>query len=178
MCPAHGREIIAILGQISDRMDILLAILAVLCAIVGLLGCFVPVLPGPPLSLLGLFLIHWTGYVQFSSRMLIVWSVVTLAVTLADYYLPAWMTRRFGGSRAATIGATVGLLVGMFLFPPLGIVVGPFVGAFVGELIHDRTDNARALRVALGSFVAFVLGTGLKLVASGMMAYYVVRALI
>ncbi len=157
-------------------MDILLSILAVVCVVIGLLGCFVPVLPGPPLSLVGLLLIHWTDYAQFSTRFLVFWGAVTVVVTVADYYLPVWMTQRFGGSRAATIGATIGLVVGMFFFPPLGIIIGPFLGAFIGEMLHDHADNAKAFRVAFGSFVAFILGTGVKLVASGFMAYYVVRA--
>lgn len=158
-------------------MEILLAILAILCLIMGLLGCVLPVLPGPPISYVGLLLLHWGGYGDFTTRFWVIWAVVTVVVTLLDYYLPVWMTNRFGGSRSATIGSMVGLVAGIFLFPPVGMIVCPFLGALVGELIHDRSDSTKAFRVALGSFLAFILGTGAKLIACGIMIFYGVKAL-
>ena len=159
-------------------MDIFLTVSAILCCLIGLLGCLLPVLPGPPANLLGIFLIHWTGYAQYSPEFLILWSALTLVVTLLDYYLPVWMTQRFGGSRKATIGATVGLILGMFFFPTWGIIIGPFLGAFLGEISQNNNDNKKAFKVAMGSFAAFLAGTGLKLICSGMMTYYVIRTII
>lgn len=122
-------------------MDTLLSILAVVCGLTGVAGCFLPVLPGPPVAYLGLLLVHWTDYAQFSGEYLALWAVLTGAVTLADYLLPAWITGRLGGSRQATRGAAIGTLAGLF-FMPWGLVLGPFAGAFIGEMLHDRTDNA------------------------------------
>lgn len=85
-------------------MDTLLSILAVVCGLTGVAGCFLPVLPGPPVAYLGLLLVHWTDYAQFSGEYLALWAVLTGAVTLADYLLPAWITGRLGGSRQATRG--------------------------------------------------------------------------
>ena len=158
-------------------MDTLLSILAVVCGLTGVAGCFLPVLPGPPVAYLGLLLVHWTDYAQFSVEYLDMWAVLTGAVTLADYLLPAWITGRLGGSRQATRGAAIGTLAGLF-FMPWGLVLGPFAGAFIGEMLHDRTDNARAFRVAFGSFLAFVLGTGLKLVVSLLMTFAIVKAVL
>ena len=84
------------------------------------------------------------------------------------------MTRRFGGSRSGAIGATVGVFAGFFLFPPFGIVLGPFFGAVIGELLHDKSDPAKALLIGLGSFLSFIVGTGLKLAAAAGMLIYVV----
>ena len=120
---------------------------------------------------------HWTDYAQFSGEYLALWAVLTGAVTLADYLLPAWITGRLGGSRQATRGAAIGTVAGLF-FMPWGLVLGPFAGAFIGEMLHDRTDNARAFRVAFGSFLAFVLGTGLKLVVSLLMTFAIVKAVL
>lgn len=158
-------------------MDTLLSILAVVCGLTGVAGCFLPVLPGPPVAYLGLLLVHWTDSAQFSGEYLALWAVLTGAVTLADYLLPAWITGRLGGSRQATRGAAIGTLAGLF-FMPWGLVLGPFAGAFIGEMLHDRTDNARAFRVAFGSFLAFVLGTGLKLVVSLLMTFAIVKAVL
>jgi uncharacterized protein YqgC (DUF456 family) len=157
-------------------MDILQVILAVICLLAGLVGCIVPALPGPPLSYAALLLLQWSGYGDLSSRFLLIWAAVVIAVTLLDYYLPVWMTRRFGGSRHATIGAAIGLIAGFFILPPLGIVVCPFLGAFIGELIHDNTDGAKAFKVAMGSLAAFMMGTGLKLIVSGIITFYGIRS--
>lgn len=147
-------------------MDITLSVAAFLLSIVGIIGCIVPALPGTVLSYAGLLCAYFTSYSHLSSASIWIWLVVAVAVTAADYFLPAWMTRRFGGSRAGAIGATVGVIAGFFLFPPLGIVLGPFMGAVLGELLHDKTDPAKALLVGFGSFLSFIVGTGLKLAAS------------
>ena len=102
---------------------------------------------------------------------------VTLIVSALDYLLPGYLARRFGGSKYAATGSTVGMIVGLLFFPPAGLIVGAFAGALIGELLYDRDDLRKAVRVAIGSFVAFLLSTGLKLAASLAMGYYVIRAL-
>lgn len=144
-------------------MDIALTLLAYVLAIVGIAGCIIPVIPGVVLSYAALLCAYFTSYATISTASLWIWLAATIAVTAADFYLPAWMTRRFGGSRAGAIGATVGVFAGFFLFAPAGIVLGPFFGAVLGELSRDKHDTARALRSGIGSFLAFVVGTGLKL---------------
>ena len=94
-----------------------------------------------------------------------------------DYFLPTLMTKQFGGSRAASIGSFLGLLAGIFFFPPWGMILGPFLGAFAGELIHNRANGAKAFTVALGAFLAFIVGSGAKLIASSIMLYYAVKAI-
>ena len=146
-------------------MDVLLALLAFVLSVLGIVGCIVPVLPGVVLSYAGLLCAWGASYSQISGTTLWLWLALTAAVSVADYFLPAWMTRRFGGSRAGAIGATVGVFAGFIFFPPWGIVVGPVIGAIVGELLHDSSDSAKAVRVGFGSFLAFIVGTGLKLTA-------------
>ena len=98
-------------------MDITLSLLALALSILGIIGCIVPALPGVVLSYAGLLCAYFTSYSQMSASALWLWLGVTVAVSVADYFLPAWMTRRFGGSRAGAIGATVGVFAGFFLFP-------------------------------------------------------------
>lgn len=147
-------------------MDIALSIAAFVLSIVGIAGCIIPGLPGSIFSYAGLLCAYFTSYSTISTTALLVWLAVAVVVSVLDYFLPAWMTRRFGGSRAGAIGATAGVFVGFFIFPPVGIILGPFAGAVIGELINDHRNPSKALLVGIGSFVAFVAGTGIKLAAS------------
>lgn len=114
-------------------MDIALSVAAFLLSIVGIVGCIVPALPGVVLSYAGLLCAYFTSYSSMSPAAIWLWLAITVAVSVADYFLPAWMTRRFGGSRSGAIGATVGVFAGFFFFPPVGIILGPFFGAVLGE---------------------------------------------
>ena len=105
-------------------MDITLSIAAFALSILGIIGCIVPALPGVALSYAGLLCAWFTSYSQMTSGAIWLWLAVTVAVSAADYFLPAWMTRRFGGSRSGAIGATAGVFAGFFLFPPVGIILG------------------------------------------------------
>jgi uncharacterized protein YqgC (DUF456 family) len=156
----------------------ILVVCAFALLLFGLLGAVVPALPGPPLSYAGLLVLQWSGRGGFTFIFLCVWAAVVVAVVVADNFLPALMTKHFGGSRAVVIGSVVGLIAGIFFFPPVGIIAGPFLGAFVGELINNRADGAKALKVAFGAFLAFIVGTGAKLIASSMMIFYAVKAII
>ncbi|MFN8206672.1 MAG: DUF456 domain-containing protein [Bacteroidales bacterium] len=156
-------------------VDILLLVSGIICMLAGLLGCLLPVLPGPPLSFAGLFLLHLSKYTDFSIKFLVVWAAITIVVTVLDYIVPVWGARKFGGSRSGTWGAAIGMVAGLFIFPPVGLILLPFMGAFIGELLEGK-ETALAFRAALGTFIGFLLGTGLKLAASLMMTFYFVRA--
>lgn len=147
--------------------DVLLSIGALLCAILGIVGCIVPVIPGTIFSYAGLLCAYYTSYSQITPLALWVWLAIALFVTLADYILPAWMTKRVGGSRAGAIGATVGVFAGFIILPPfIGLILGPFIGAVAGELLNDKNNFEKALRVGFGSFLSFIVGTGIKLITA------------
>lgn len=157
-------------------MDIFLSILAIICVVCGVLGCIVPVLPGPPIAYVGILLAHWTKYADFSTEFLLTWGAVTVIVTILDYFLPAYMTKWFGGSKKATTGATIGIFLGMLVMP-WGIILGPFLGALVGEWINNKQLDSRSFKAAMGSFFAFIFGTGAKLAVSVIMAVYVFKGI-
>jgi len=157
-------------------MDIVLFIVAGLLILLGAIGSLLPVLPGPPLAWVGILLTHFSGSVQFSTKFLIITAIVMILITVLDYFIPIWGTKRFGGTRAGVIGCTLGLIFGLF-FGPLGIILGPFVGALIGELAVNQKELKKALKSATGSFAGFIVGTGLKLVFCGFMAYYYVNEL-
>jgi len=142
--------------------------------LLGLLGCVLPVIPGPPISFVGLLLLHFTKYADFSAEFLILWGTVAIVVTVLDYIVPIWGTKKFGGTRAGMWGAGIGLVAGIFFFPPIGIIIGPFAGAVIGEAIKGK-EAREAFKAGFGSFLGLLVGIALKLAASIMMAYYFVK---
>lgn len=158
-------------------MSVTLLILACLFILIGIIGCIVPVLPGPPLTWVGLLLIHFTKYADFSLNFLFVTGLITLVITLLDYVLPSWVVKKKGGTKLGERGALLGALVGVF-FGPIGILAGPFLGAFAGELLanYKQLDLSASFRVALSSFMGFLLSTGIKLIWSFMMGYWFIKA--
>jgi len=156
--------------------DYILLILGIILMLTGIIGCLVPVLPGPPVSYLGLILLHFSRFGHFSANILIILAVMTIIVTLLDYVVPIWGTKKFGGSKYGTRGATIGLIIGLFL-GPVGIIAGPLIGAIVGELIF-KDDIKYAIKAGFGSLLGFLTGIGLKLAASFVLTFYFVRELI
>ncbi len=142
-------------------MDIALVIIGFVFTLIGILGSFLPILPGPPLSWAGLLLLHLTKAVPDNWWFLGITLFFALLITVLDYVVPAMGTKKFGGSKAGMWGSIIGLVLGLFLPIPGGIIVGAFVGALVGELTQN-TDNKRALKAAFGSFLGFLTGTFMK----------------
>lgn len=157
-------------------MDILWIVLSCIFILAGIIGCIVPLLPGPPLAFVGLLLIQLKTNPPFSSTFLWMWAGIVLVVSILDYLVPIYGTKKFGGSKYGIWGCSIGLLVGLWL-GPIGIILGPFIGAFIGELIA-RKKSGDALKAATGSFLGFLLGTVLKLVVCFVMAWYYVTGLI
>ena len=145
-------------------MDILLLFLGLIFMILGIIGAFLPVLPGPVTGWVGLLLLHLTKAVPQDWTFLGITLAIAVLIYILDYIIPAMGTKKFGGSKYGVYGTTIGLLIGLIFFPPFGIIIGPFVGAFIGELMYDSKDSARALKAAFGSFIGFLFSTGLKFI--------------
>ena len=155
-------------------MDVLWLVLGVILMLVGLAGCILPFLPGPPLCYLALLIQQLQSSPPYSSDFLWTWAGITVAVTALDYVIPLFGTRRFGGTKYGMWGCVIGLIAGLWL-GPFGLIIGPFVGAFVGEIIGNA-GSSNALRAAFGSFIGFLLGTLLKLIACFVMGWYFIEA--
>lgn len=168
-------------------MEYLIFLLAVICVIVGIVGDVVPGLPGVPISYAAMLLLHFFTGITYSNETLIIYGVLCAVITIVDYFVPIWGTKKFGGTKAGVRGSTIGLVVGVVVLPILGIVIGPFgligilagpfVGAYIGEKMSG-VDDKLAWRSAIGSFVGFVAGTLLKVVYSIVVAVVVVKDII
>lgn len=146
-------------------MDIFLVILSVFFMFLGIIGSFLPVLPGPLTSWFGLLLLHLTDAVPMNWTFLIITLFFALAIWLLDYIIPAIGTKKFGGSKAGMIGTTLGLIVGLIFLGPFGIIIGPFAGAYIGELLN-KSDSKKALKAAFGSFLGFLTSTFIKFIVA------------
>ncbi len=147
-------------------MDVVLYILALIMALLGLLGAVVPIIPGAALSFVALLLSYFSDKPVVTTLELFIWLAVCVVVSVIDGFLPVYLTKRLGGSKSGVWGATLGMIFGFIAFPPLGVVVGPIFGAVMGELINDKEDLNRAMKVGMASFVAFLFGTGIKFALS------------
>jgi len=163
-------------------MNTVLIILAIILALVGLVGSVVPGLAGPPFSWLGLLLIGLSSAADYSALFLIITAMVAIIITVMDYIVPSMSTKRHGGSKAGVWGCNIGLIISIIGLPfgpqgIIGIIFWPFVGALVGELLNGKQSNA-ALKAAWGAFLGFLTGTGLKLVYALFAIFFVVKDLI
>ena len=147
-------------------MNTLIILLGVFFIILGIIGSFIPILPGPITSWIGLLLIHFTSAIPYNWTFILTTLSVALVVYILDYIIPALGTKKFGGSKYGIIGTTVGLVVGLIFLGPFGIIIGPFIGAFIGELVYDNENSDRALKAAFGSLIGFLFSTGLKFIVS------------
>lgn len=156
-------------------IEVAVLLLGFLLLIGGVIGSVVPGLPGTILVWLSLLLLHFSGYGTFPIPFLVITALITIATIVMDYIVPAMGAKRFGGSKKGEWGATIGIFAGVFIMGPFGVIIGPFLGAFVGEIIHDSRDTTRALKAAWGSFVGFLLSTGIKLVVSLVFAWFFIK---
>ena len=169
------------------NMDYILFIAAIVVIIIGLIGDIIPGIPGTPVSYLALLLLHWTDRISYSPEFLVIMGLICAVITVLDYVVPVWGTKKFGGTKAGTRGSTIGMIVGILVLPMLGIVLGPFgilgilggpfVGAYIGEKMGGTPDD-KAWRSAFGSFIGFLTGTLMKVVYTLVVGFYVIRDVI
>ncbi|GHT66637.1 membrane protein [Bacteroidia bacterium] len=152
-------------------MDITL-IISIVLLLLALVGCFVPVIPGQVLAYGALLVRHiFSNEVHYSLTILVVLAVVLVVVTVADYIVPSWITRKGGGSKYGARGALIGMIAGM-VFTPIGMLLGMFAGAFIGEMMHQN-NAGKALGVACYSFLGFLLTVGIKVIYCIIAGYFV-----
>ena len=153
-------------------MEYIIIILAIILGLVGIVGAIIPGIPGPPISFVGLLLAYLFCDNEYSVWLLIIFGILAVIITILDYYIPIYGTKKLGGSKYGVRGSTIGMIVSIIVLPILGITIGPFgivgillgpfLGAYLGELYAK--NNANALKSALGSFVGFLAGTFIKLI--------------
>ena len=159
-------------------MDAVIIVIGLILALAGMIGCILPIIPGPIFSFLALLLLSWIKNWQvFSQTFLIVMGSLTALLMIFDYIAPALGAKKFGASKRGLWGSAIGMIIGIFFIPPWGIIVGAFIGELVGELLTGKSGK-KALRAGWGILIGNVLGVGLKLAFTTVVLFYYIKAML
>ncbi|NWF89149.1 MAG: DUF456 domain-containing protein [Ignavibacteriaceae bacterium] len=158
-------------------MNEAVGIIGLILSIVGVIGCIIPGLPGPPLNLAAIIILKLFFGDKISTFMLILFIILAIAVTVLDYAIPLLGGKLFKASRAGIFGSTIGMVIGIFFFAPFGMFIGLVVGAIIGELISGKT-KVQAAKAGAGIFVLSMAAIVLKLGVSLTMSFYFLYKLI
>lgn len=154
-------------------LDAILLLIVIVLMIVALIGCVVPAIPGPLLAYGALWVFYASELSALSIEYMLTIGAITTIVFFADYYLPPLITKKFGGTKYAVWGSIIGMLLGMFI-PPIGLLIGMLVGAFMGEILFAKKSGTDSIISTLGTFLGFLVGTGLKLLLCFYILYVVI----
>ncbi|PZO51951.1 MAG: DUF456 domain-containing protein [Phormidesmis priestleyi] len=142
--------------------------------LVGLIGAFVPVLPG--IGLIVVAILVWTIAVPMTTSTALITAIAALILSLGINYLAAYLgAKSVGASSWGQTGSIIGLIIGFLGLLPalpvggplLGILFGTMLGAFVGEFLYRKElDLSKRLafsgKVSLAVVVSSLLGTLLE----------------
>ena len=157
------------------NLEVVLIAIGLILALAGMIGCILPVIPGPLLSFSALLLLSWTKKWQiFSPSFLIIMGALTAILMAFDYIAPALGAKKFGASKSGLWGSVMGMIIGIFFVPPWGLMIGAFVGALVGELAAGKSGR-KALRAGWGILIGNVFGVGIKLAFTAVILFYYVK---
>ena len=148
----------------------ILLIIAILLCLIGLAGCIVPGLPGPPLNYAGMLIVQYV-LKPFETYTLIIFAVLTAVILVIDYLLPIWFAKKFGATKQGIWGSVIGMVVGFF-FTPIGMILGLLMGAIIGDLMAGRTTK-QAATSGIATFFGTLLSVGLKLGVAGIISVFV-----
>lgn len=146
-------------------MDLILLVLGLILCLIGILGSFLPIIPGPVSSWLGILLLYSTSTVEFNLNFILITFTVAISVGFLDYIIPILGVKKLGGTRSGQIGTMIGLILCLILLGPIGIVIGPFLGALLGEMSTNKSFQD-SLKPAFGSFIGVIAGSIIKFLIS------------
>jgi uncharacterized protein YqgC (DUF456 family) len=156
-------------------METLYWVLIALAFIISFIALFYPILPGV-LFLAAGFLVYGFGFnfEPFTPLFLIIQALLLISLFIIDYAGNAYAIKKKGGSKAAIWGSTIGLIIGPFVIPiPVAnILIGPFLGAVLAEMIFHKKGLKASIAIGIGTVLAFVGTTLIKVVTQALMIGY------
>jgi len=151
-------------NQASNYLEIIVVIFSFIFIVLGIIGSFLPILPGPILSWIGFLILYLFGDFSITLKFLLITFLIAITVFIADNMISIIGVKKSGGGKVSIIGSIIGLILGL-LFLPIGIILGPLIGAFIGEYI-SQNNFKKSLKVSLGAFFGFLSGVFIKFLMS------------
>ena len=144
--------------------------------VLGLVAAVVPVLPGPVLIWLGVFIWAWgDDFVRIGWPVLLILAVLTVISWGADLILSTISSRRSGAGWHSIGMSILGGLAGALVLSAIPIV-GTFIGAILGALTalwymeyQRQGDREAAARAVKGYISGFLLAMVVEFVISVLM---------
>lgn len=144
--------------------QLLPALLVAFLFLIGFLGTFLPIIPGPIIVWIAILIDKlWPNHASVTWNFFWLATALTLLTQVTDWLCTYWGVKKFGGSWRGALGAIIGLIIGPFILAPiplLGLLLGPIVGAILGELLggmHWRHASKASFGTIIGGLIAFVI---------------------
>jgi uncharacterized protein YqgC (DUF456 family) len=151
-------------------VNIILLIISAILIIIGMLGIFLPVLPGAALVFGGTLLYAWgTGFEVISAGYIALFGVLAVLAWGVDYIAGLLTAKKYGTSKYGIIGSVVLGIIGLIMFNVIGLIVGQLLGVILGELYYGKKMDS-ALKSGMAAFIGYVLGSIAKVVLCGIIA--------
>ena len=144
-------------------MNLVLITIGFLLILTGIVGSFIPIIPGPIAGWFGLFIVYQSSFLSLDYFFLGITFVIAISVFILDYIIPSIGAKKFGGSKSGVIGSTLGTIIGIIFLGPIGIIIGAFWGAYIGELSKNWSNKRIAFNAAIGTLIGYLGGVILKL---------------
>jgi len=157
-------------------VDMMIIVLASLFILLGIIGSFIPIIPGPLSSWCGLLIFSFSS-ITISPFFLVLSFIIALFIFIIDNIIPILGAKKFGGGKGSIIGSSIGLILGIIFLGPFGLLFGPFAGAFLGELYMNQDNKKGALKAAIGALLGFITGVSLKFMISLAFCFYFLKSL-
>ncbi len=157
-----------------DALTIIFIILGFILAVVGIVGCIVPGLPGPPLNYIAVVLLDIAKPELYTSKFLLWFGLVVVIVYFLDYILPVLGAKIYNASKYGIWGSIIGMIIGIFFFPPFGMILGIIIGTITGELLAGK-EHSEALKVGFVTFIASMTVIIIKLSLSLILTFYFLK---
>jgi len=133
-----------------------------LLIVIGVLGIFIPGLPGTGLVFIGTLIYAWgTGFQAIGWGTLVIFLILTLMAMAVDYLAGILTAQKFGASKQGIVGSIIGGIAGLTIFNIPGLILGQLAGVIIGELMFGRKMN-ESMRSGIGVFIGYLLGSMVK----------------
>ena len=140
-------------------MDLFLICLSGFFILLGIAGSFLPVIPGPLTSWIGLLILSFISEVYISTDFLIISFSIALFIFLLDIFIPIVGAKKFGGGKGSTYGAADWSchwdysIFRSFWDSYLAL----FEALFLESSLSTKPIKKGALNAAFGSLIGFLI---------------------